>query len=59
MKPPELLIGFITVLQLFCILMVQQWNNGAAMGPGYGDAFQTQQIKSNLECNMGKSKPAG
>jgi hypothetical protein len=35
------------------------WNNGAVMGPGYGDSFQNRQIASDWECNMGKSKPAG
>ena len=37
----------------FGMAMDPFWNNGAVMGPGYGDAA------FDWECNMGKSKPAG
>ncbi len=33
--------------------------NGPVRGPGFGDAFQNQQLKSDWECYLGKSKPQG
>lgn len=32
---------------------------GAVLGPGFGDSFQNQQLKSDWECYLGKSKPQG
>lgn len=32
---------------------------GSVGGPGFGDSFQNQQLKSDWECFLGKSKPQG
>jgi hypothetical protein len=31
----------------------------SVIGPGLGDAFQNEQLKSDFECHLGKSKPQG
>ena len=37
-----------------------QWQTGAPVFlPGFGDGFQNQQLASDAECYLGKSKPQG
>ena len=31
----------------------------SVIGPGLGNAFQNEQLKSDFECHLGKSKPQG
>ena len=35
------------------------WNHDEVGGPGFGDAYQTEQIKTEKRCLLGRSEPSG